>query len=240
MPNSFSVITNNSGAFSHTMSPMFGDWEPFLAEEMRQPYFTELDNQLLRERAQHVIHPASEDVFRAFASTSLANTKVLILGQDPYHGDGQAHGLSFSVPRGIPLPPSLRNIMKERHTDVDLPLPTHGDLTSWTQQGVLLLNSCLTVRHKEAGSHQGLGWETLTDKAISLLNQKPTRVVFVLWGNSAQQKKPLITGTHHVVLVAPHPSPLSAHHGFFGSRPFSSINTALADAGMPTIDWSNE
>ena len=219
---------------------MFSDWELFLAAEKEKPYFIDLHTALQQERAQHVVHPDSRDVFRALELTSIEQTKVLILGQDPYHGDGQAHGLSFSVPRGVALPPSLRNIMKERLDDVGLAMPNHGDLTKWAQQGVLLLNSTLTVRHKEAGSHQGLGWESLTDEVISILNQKSTRVVFVLWGNSAQHKKALITASHHVVLTSAHPSPLSAHRGFFGSRPFSRVNHSLAEVGLSPVDWSNE
>lgn len=219
---------------------MFSDWELFLAAEKEKPYFIDLHTALQQERAHHVVHPDSHDVFRAFELTSIEQTKVLILGQDPYHGDGQAHGLSFSVQRGVTLPPSLRNIMKERLDDVGLAMPDHGDLTKWAQQGVLLLNSTLTVRHKEAGSHQGLGWESLTDGVISILNQKSTRVVFVLWGNSAQHKKALITASHHVVLTSAHPSPLSAHRGFFGSRPFSQVNQSLAEVGLSPVDWSNE
>jgi uracil-DNA glycosylase len=216
------------------------DWDSFLAEERRKPYFVALEHIIASEREQHLVHPKSADVFRAFDTTPLHHTRVLLLGQDPYHGDNQAHGLSFSVPRGTPLPPSLRNIMKERHDDIGLAMPTHGDLESWAQQGVLLLNSTLTVRHQQAGSHRGFGWEIFTDAVISRLNQKSTRVVFVLWGNSAQSKELLITAQHHVVLKAPHPSPLSAHKGFFGSRPFSRINAALTEVDSKTIDWKNE
>lgn len=219
---------------------MVDDWENFLDEEKGKDYFVTLESRIKNERKHHTVYPAPEQVFRAFTQTPFLKTRVLILGQDPYHGEGQAHGLSFSVQKGTTLPPSLRNIMKERRDDVGLSLPQHGDLTSWTTQGVLLLNSTLTVRHKEPGSHQGLGWETLTDSAISLLNQKSTRVVFVLWGSWAQQKSRLITAPHHVVLASPHPSPLSAHRGFFGSRPFSRINAALSDMGESVIDWSNE
>jgi uracil-DNA glycosylase len=222
------------------MVTMVSDWDAFLAEENRKPYFAQLENAIAAERKQHLVYPKSDEVFRAFHTTPLRNTKVLLLGQDPYHGDNQAHGLSFSVPRGTPLPPSLRNIMKERSDDIGLDAPLHGDLTSWAQQGVLLLNSTLTVRHKEAGSHRGFGWEIFTDAVISLLNQKSTRVVFVLWGNSAQSKEHLITAPHHAILKAPHPSPLSAHKGFFGSRPFSRINAALTEMDIKTIDWGNE
>jgi uracil-DNA glycosylase len=222
------------------MTVMFGDWKSFLSNEMAKPYYSALQNSLDAERAAHLIYPQVDDVFNAFVFAPYKTTSVLILGQDPYHGDGQAHGLSFSVPAGVALPPSLRNIMKERHSDVGLAMPQHGDLTKWAEQGVLLLNSTLTVRASEAGSHQGLGWEIFSDAVISQLNQKSTRVVFVLWGKSAQDKKHLITSAQHVVLTAPHPSPLSAHRGFFGSRPFSKINAALSDAGLPEIDWKNE
>lgn len=222
------------------MSGMARDWDSFLEEESRKPYFAQLQDAIARERQQHTVHPEATDVFRAFDTTPLLETKVLLLGQDPYHGDNQAHGLSFSVRQGTALPPSLRNIMKERHDDVGLPMPHHGDLTSWARQGVLLLNSTMTVRHKQAGSHRGMGWETLTDAVIERLNQLSSRVVFVLWGNSAQSKEHLITAQQHVVLKSPHPSPLSAHKGFFGSRPFSKINAALAEAGMASINWENE
>jgi len=219
---------------------MFGDWEPFLSDEQAKPYFTALLESLHRERKNHVVHPTPDDVFNAFKLTSFSETSVLLLGQDPYHGDGQAHGLAFSVPQGIALPPSLRNIMKERLDDVGIAIPQHGNLEKWARQGVLLLNSTLTVRHKEAGSHHGLGWEILTNAVIAELNKKSTRVVFVLWGNSAQLKKHFITAPHHVVIESPHPSPLSAHRGFFGSRPFSRINAALTEVGHSAIDWENE
>lgn len=219
---------------------MIGDWETFLSEEMAKPYFVELEKTMAYERAQHTVYPVVDDVFRAFQLTPVQKTKVLILGQDPYHGEGQAHGLSFSVSRGVSLPPSLRNIMTERRDDVGLPLPQHGDLSIWAKQGVLLLNSTLTVRHQQPGSHQNCGWEIFTDGVLSLLNKKSTRVVFVLWGNSAQRKQRLVTASHHVVLTAPHPSPLSAHRGFFGSKPFSRINAALAEVDLPPIDWTTE
>lgn len=219
---------------------MLRDWDSFFEEENRKPYVAALNSAIAHERKTHLVHPEASDVFHAFASTPLHDTKVLLLGQDPYHGENQAHGLSFSVRQGTPLPPSLRNIMKERRDDIGVPIPAHGDLTAWAHQGVLLLNSTLTVRHKEAGSHRGLGWETLTDAVISLLNQKSSRVVFVLWGSSAQSKEPLITAPQHVVLKAPHPSPLSAHRGFFGSRPFSRINAALTEVNASAINWENE
>lgn len=222
------------------MTSMFGDWKPFLSHEMSQPYFLALQNSVTEERQHHLVYPAAQHVLTAFTLTSYERTSVLILGQDPYHGDGQAHGLSFSVPENIALPPSLRNIMKERHSDVGIPFPRHGNLTKWATQGVLLLNSTMTVRAGEAGSHQDFGWETFSNAVIARLNQKSTRMVFVLWGKSAQAKQHLITAPHHVVLTAPHPSPLSAHRGFFGSRPFSRINAALSDSGQQEINWENE
>lgn len=219
---------------------MVSDWDSFLEAENRKPYFAQLHDAIAQERKHHHVHPDEGDVFKAFEITPLQHTRVLLLGQDPYHGNHQAHGLSFSVRKGSPLPPSLRNIMKERLDDIGLPIPQNGDLTSWAQQGVLLLNSTLTVRHNEAGSHRGFGWETFTDAVISLLNQKSSRVVFVLWGNSAQAKEHLVSAPQHVILKAPHPSPLSAHRGFFGSRPFSRINASLAEVGQAAINWENE
>lgn len=219
---------------------MFNDWDDIISTEMRQPYFESLARFVEQERQQHTVYPTRENVFTAFSLTPLSTTSVVILGQDPYHGPGQAHGLSFSVQRGALLPPSLRNIMKERQSDIGISVPLHGDLTPWAKQGVLLLNSSLTVRHGEAASHQGRGWEIFTDSILRYVQEKQQRVVFILWGNSAQSKRKLITNPHHIVLTAPHPSPLSAHRGFFGSKPFSHTNRALVDAGLPAIDWNNE
>lgn len=219
---------------------MVNDWKSIFDTEIAKQYFIDLTHHVAQERKEHIVHPAVEDVFRAFTLTTLESTKVLILGQDPYHGEHQADGLAFSVQPNVALPPSLRNIMKERQDDLGIPVPHHGDLTKWATQGVLLLNTTLTVRHKEPTSHHGCGWEIFTDRIIELVNEKTTRVVFVLWGNSAQQKTRLITSPHHVVITSPHPSPLSAHRGFFGSRPFSRINAALVESGMTPIDWENE
>ena len=216
---------------------MLGDWTDVVEEQEHQPYFRDLAEFVGIERAKHSIYPHQADVYKALQLTSRADTRVVLLGQDPYHGAGQAHGLSFSVPTGVALPPSLRNIMKEREADVGIPVSSHGNLASWATQGVLLLNSTLTVRDGEAGSHRGRGWETFTDALLTAVNEKNRRVVFVLWGSTAQQKLPLITRNHHVVLRAPHPSPLSAHRGFFGSSPFSRINNALEEVGDAPIDW---
>ena len=189
------------------------------------------------ERQHHAVYPARENVFSALHHTSYADTKVLILGQDPYHGPNQAHGLCFSVQHGVAVPPSLANIFKELHGDLGVPIPEHGNLQAWARRGVLLLNTTLTVRAGQAASHQGKGWETFTDEVIRVVNEKPF-VVFVLWGAHARKKKALIDATRHAIIESAHPSPLSAHNGFFGSRPFSKINAALRTAGMSDVDWS--
>ncbi|MBW8483644.1 uracil-DNA glycosylase [Actinomadura parmotrematis] len=189
------------------------------------------------EYAGQTVYPPREDLFNAFRHCSYDSARVLILGQDPYHGPGQAHGLSFSVRDGVRLPPSLRNIYKELAADLDVPVATGGDLTPWADQGVLLLNAVLTVRAGDAGSHAGKGWEEFTDAAIRALNDKSERVVFVLWGAYARKKARLITGVQHTVIESAHPSPLSAKK-FFGTKPFSAVNKALADAGEPEIDWA--
>jgi uracil-DNA glycosylase len=190
------------------------------------------------ERASHPVYPPAELVFNALHSTPYAATKVLILGQDPYHGAGQAHGLSFSVPDGVRPPPSLVNIFKELRDDLGVEPGAGGCLQGWAEQGVLLLNATLTVRAGSAGSHQKKGWEQFTDRVIAAVNDKPTRVVFILWGSYARKKRPLISGAQHVIIDSAHPSPLSAHNGFFGSRPFSRANAALQEAGLTTIDWT--
>lgn len=213
------------------------DWNPVLRGELDQPYWSELQTFVAAERQRHTVYPPHGEVFAALHLTPLAEVKVLILGQDPYHGPGQAHGLCFSVRQGTPPPPSLQNIFTELHDDLGLPVPSTGDLTPWARQGVLLLNATLTVRAHQAASHQGKGWETFTDRVIAAVNDKPERVVFILWGNSARKKKALVDTTRHVVLESPHPSPLSAHRGFFGSKPFSRANQALVEAGRTPIDW---
>jgi uracil-DNA glycosylase len=214
------------------------NWDEVLQQEFSTPYFLSMQKFVDEERKQFTVYPGEENVFRALHTTSLEATKVVILGQDPYHGEGQAHGLAFSVQSPTPPPPSLRNIFKELHDDIGASVPTHGDLTSWAEQGVLLLNTTLTVREGQAGSHYGHGWETLTDAIISAVNNKTESVVFLLWGAHARKKKDLITHTHHVVIEGVHPSPLSAYKGFFGSRPFSQVNAALLAAGRTPIDWA--
>jgi uracil-DNA glycosylase len=214
------------------------DWNPILKAELDKPYFADLRTFVDEERRRHQVFPAAEDVFAALHLTPYADVKVLILGQDPYHGPGQAHGLCFSVQRGVDVPPSLVNIYTELESDLGVPRPGHGNLEAWARQGVLLLNATLTVRARQAASHQGKGWETFTDAVIRAVNDKPERVVFVLWGSSARKKKVLVDTSRHVVIESPHPSPLSAHRGFFGSRPFSRANAALVAAGRDPVDWS--
>ena len=214
------------------------DWNPHLRNEFERPYWSELQAFVRRERAEHLVFPPPDQVFAALHRTPFSNTRVMIIGQDPYHGDGQAHGLCFSVNPGIKKPPSLVNIFKELEADLGIPIPTSGSLTGWADQGVLLLNATLTVRAHQAGSHQNKGWETFTDRVIEVVASKPERVVFVLWGAYARRKRSLITGSQHVILESAHPSPLSAHNGFFGSRPFSAVNNALITAGLTPIDWA--
>ena len=211
-------------------------WREVLRNETSQPYFADLSEFVLRERKAVTVFPSEREVFAALQLTPPGAVRVVIVGQDPYHGAGQAHGLSFSVQRGTRIPPSLRNIYAELHSDLDIPLPSHGNLEAWAKQGVLLLNSTLTVREGEAGSHAGHGWETFTDAIISYLGLRQEHIVFVLWGAHAGRKTSLIN-QHHTVITSVHPSPLSAHRGFFGSRPFSQANRALADHNQPEINW---
>ena len=214
------------------------DWNSLLNEELSKPYFVALQEFVEAERATHRVFPPREQVYAALHETPFALTKVVILGQDPYHGFGQAHGLCFSVQHGVRVPPSLQNIFKELRDDLGVPIPPHGNLTAWARQGVLLLNTTLTVREGEAGSHQGKGWETFTDEIIRAVNEKSERTVFVLWGSHSRRKKSLITNPVHSIIESAHPSPLSAHNGFFGSRPFSHINDALEEAGHERIEWT--
>ena len=217
------------------------DWNPILRVEFAKPYWSPLQSFVAEERSKVAVYPPKDEVFAALHLTSFADTKVLILGQDPYHGPGQAHGLCFSVRPGVPSPPSLVNIFKELRDDLGLPIPSHGNLDRWARQGVLLLNTTLTVRAHAAASHQGKGWETFTDAVIDAVAAKAERVVFILWGASARKKKPRIQSVgadRHVVIESAHPSPLSAHNGFFGSRPFSRANSALVESGRAPIDWS--
>jgi uracil-DNA glycosylase len=213
------------------------DWNPVLRAELAKPYWAELQRFVADERSRHQVFPAPDEVFAALHLTPYDAVKVLIHGQDPYHGPGQAHGLCFSVRPGVPAPPSLVNIFKELEADLGIAPPDHGCLDAWAAQGVLLLNATLTVRARQAASHQGKGWETFTDEVIRAVNAKSERVVFILWGASARKKRHLVDTTRHVVIESAHPSPLSAHNGFFGSRPFSRANEALVAAGREPVDW---
>jgi len=212
-------------------------WKKVLAGEFQQEYFRELKNFLVEERRQYRIYPPGSKIFAAFDFTPFTSVKVVLLGQDPYHGQGQAQGLCFSVPRGIPKPPSLVNIFKELHDDLGLAIPPHGNLEAWARQGVLLLNATLTVRANQAGSHQHKGWEQFTDAAIRALAEQRENLVFMLWGNYAQAKAALVDGHKHCILKAPHPSPFSANQGFFGCRHFSRANDFLVRAGKEPVDW---
>jgi uracil-DNA glycosylase len=214
------------------------DWNPILSNELAKPYWAELQEFVQAERAQHDVFPPHDEVFAALHFTPYADVKVLILGQDPYHGPGQAHGLCFSVRHGVRVPPSLVNIYKELEADLGLSAPAHGNLEAWARQGVLMLNASLTVRAHDAASHQGKGWETFTDEVIRAVNDKNDRVVFLLWGASARKKKSFVDTSRHVVIESPHPSPLSAHRGFLGSRPFSRANEALVSVGREPVDWA--
>lgn len=214
------------------------DWNPVLRAEFDRPYWTELQAFVRDERRRHPVHPPHDEVFAALHLTPLASTRVVILGQDPYHGPGQAHGLCFSVRRGVAVPPSLRNMLQELRDDLGCAPPAHGNLEHWARQGVLLLNTTLTVRGGAAASHQGHGWETFTDRVIATVSDKPTRVVFLLWGAASRRKRDLIDASRHVIIESAHPSPLSAHNGFFGSRPFSRTNEALRESGQEPIDWA--
>lgn len=220
------------------MAVMTTDWNPVLRGEFAKPYWQDLQRFVATERGRATVYPAHDEVFAALHLTPYEEVKVVILGQDPYHGPGQAHGLCFSVRAGVQPPPSLRNIFKEMETDLGLPPPRHGCLDSWARQGVLLLNTSLTVRAGKAASHQGKGWETFTDEVLRAVDAKPERVVFILWGAAARKKKTLIDTSRHAVIESAHPSPLSASGGFFGSRPFSRANAALAEAGREPVDWS--
>lgn len=213
------------------------DWDEILADEWQKPYYRRLHEFLKSEYSSKRIYPSMYDIFNALKYTSFADTKAVIIGQDPYHGAGQAHGLCFSVKKGVAIPPSLRNIYKELHDDVGFVIPQHGELTTWAKQGVLLLNTVLTVREGCPNSHKGKGWEIFTDRVISELNNKQTPVVFLLWGANAEQKGRLITNPIHKKLITVHPSPLSASRGFIGCRHFSKTNGLLAEAGLAPINW---
>jgi uracil-DNA glycosylase len=213
------------------------DWREVLAHEFDKPYFAELERFVAAERREHQVFPPAQDVFNAFRHTPYTKVKVLLLGQDPYHDEGQAHGLCFSVKRGVKLPPSLVNIFKELESDLGIKRPGHGDLTSWADHGVMLLNAVLTVRAHQSASHKNRGWETFTDAVIRALSERNRPMVFLLLGAYAQKKQTLIDATRHRVLTAAHPSPLSATK-FFGSKPFSRANDALRELGEAPVDWA--
>jgi len=222
-----------------TINPNIEDsWKQVLSDEFAAQYFKDLTDFLREEKKNHVVYPPGPQIFSAFNHTPFNKVKVVILGQDPYHGPGQAHGLCFSVPLGIDRPPSLVNIFKEIQSDLGIPVPSNGNLTNWTRQGVLLVNAILTVRANTPTSHQNKGWEKFTDAVIRNLSDKRKNLVFLLWGNYAQVKESLIDGSRHFILKAAHPSPLSASRGFFGCRHFSRTNFILQELGLNPIDWS--
>lgn len=212
-------------------------WKQHLEQEFQQPYFQQLAQFIKAAYRQGPVYPPAKAIFRAFDLCSFEDTKVVILGQDPYHGPGQAHGLCFSVNEGVPMPPSLVNIFQEVHSDVGVPMPQHGSLERWAQQGVLLLNATLTVQARKPGSHQKKGWETFTDAVIQAVAQEKEHVVFILWGAYAQKKADLVDATRHLILKSPHPSPYSADRGFFGNKHFSQTNQYLIQHGRKEIAW---
>ena len=213
------------------------DWDGILADEWEKPYYRQLHSFLKEEYSKMRIYPDMYDIFNALKYTPFADTRAVIIGQDPYHGPGQAHGLCFSVKKGVPLPPSLVNIYKEITDDLGVTMPQHGELTGWAKQGVLLLNTMLTVRAGQPNSHKDKGWEIFTDRVISELNRKETPIVFLLWGANAEKKARVITNPIHKKLITVHPSPLSAYRGFFGCRHFSKANEILISSGQPPIKW---
>lgn len=213
------------------------DWDEILADEFSKPYYLNLREFLKKEYSSRRIYPNMNDIFNALKASSFEKTRVVIIGQDPYHGAGQAHGLCFSVKRPVEPPPSLKNMYKELESDIGFKIPDHGELTKWAEQGVLMLNTVLTVREGAANSHKGMGWEQFTDRVISELNRKETPVVFLLWGANARKKAEVITNPIHKKLITVHPSPLSAYNGFFGCRHFSKCNEILVSSGQEPIDW---
>ena len=222
------------------MSAISNDWLEPLSPEFKKPYYAKLYKTVKEEYSTHQIFPPADDIFNAFAITPLKDVKVVILGQDPYHGDGQAHGLSFSVKPGVEAPPSLVNIYKELNEDLGCYIPNNGYLKKWADQGVMMLYTVLTVQAHRANSHRGIGWEEFTDAAIRVLNQQDRPIVFMLWGRPAQSKKALLDYPNHLILEAPHPSPLSAYRGFFGCHHFSQANEFLKEHGLAPIDWQIE
>ncbi|MDO4169748.1 MAG: uracil-DNA glycosylase [Lachnospiraceae bacterium] len=222
------------------MPPISNDWAKYLQPEYKKPYYRDLYLKINEEYRTRKIFPPADDIFNAFHLTPLANVKAVILGQDPYHNDGQAHGLCFSVKPPVAPPPSLVNIYQELHDDLGCYIPNNGYLNKWAEQGVLMLNTVLTVRAHQANSHRGIGWEEFTDAAIRILNEQNRPIVFILWGRPAQMKEKMLTNPNHLILKAPHPSPLSAYRGFFGSKPFSKTNDFLKAHGVEPIDWQIE
>ena len=222
------------------MAMITNDWLPAIQGEFKKPYYRELFQFVKEEYSRAVIYPPADDIFNAMHFTPLSEVKVLILGQDPYHNDGQAHGLCFSVKRDVEIPPSLVNIYQELHDDLGCYIPNNGYLEKWAKQGVLMLNTVLTVRAHQANSHQGRGWEQFTDAVIEAVNAQDRPIVFLLWGRPAQQKASMLTNPQHLILKAPHPSPLSAYRGFFGCRHFSQTNEFLKAHGVEPIDWQIE
>lgn len=222
------------------MCKISNDWLDAIGEEFNKPYYKELDNFVKEEYKNHQIFPDVNDIFSAFHYTPLKNVKVVILGQDPYHNIGQAHGLCFSVKPQVDIPPSLVNIYKELQDDLGCYIPNNGYLKKWAEQGVLMLNTVLTVRAHQANSHHGKGWEIFTDSVIKAVNESDQPIVFILWGKPAQSKKKMLTNPKHLILEAPHPSPLSSYRGFFGSKPFSKTNAYLVENGLDPIDWQIE
>ncbi len=216
------------------------EWDELLADEFKKDYYLQLRQFLISEYNSRTIFPPMNDIFNALRYTSYGDVKAVILGQDPYHGAGQAHGLCFSVKKGTPPPPSLQNIYKEINTELGLPIPDHGELTEWAKSGVLLMNTVLTVREGQANSHRGHGWEIFTDKVIELLNKREQPIVFLLWGGNARSKAKLITNSKHLILQCAHPSPLSAYNGFFGCGHFIKANEFLKSQGIEPIDWRIE
>ena len=219
------------------MAAINGDWLEALKDEFKKDYYKQLFEKVNEEYRTRLIFPPANDIFNAFHLTPLKDVKVVILGQDPYHGNNQAHGLCFSVKPEVEIPPSLVNIYKELHDDLGCTIPDHGYLVKWAKQGVLMLNTVLTVRGHQANSHRGIGWEEFTDAAIRVLNTQDRPIVFILWGRPAQMKKAMLNNPKHLILEAPHPSPLSSYRGFFGSRPFSKTNQFLEANGVEPIDW---
>lgn len=222
------------------MTHIGNSWDKLLSDEFEKPYFKELISFVEDEYKNYVIHPDKEDIFNALKYTDYKDVKVVIFGQDPYHGENQAHGLCFSVKKGVDVPPSLKNIYKELQMEMGLSIPTHGCLEKWAKQGVLLLNSALTVRDGLANSHKNKGWEKVTDRIVSLLNDRPEPIIFLLWGNDAKKKEEIITNPQHIILTAAHPSPLSASRGFMGCGHFAKVNNILKAMNKTEVDWQIE